>query len=207
MTGRAAILILAAAILSFRGAAEAKEAKERAARISTYIGPVAGIENTNVSFKDWGYISTQSYNNRGMLYAGGARLMIAGIHYFAGDFSIQYAFSPAPNIHRHLLFTIMARVAVPLGEIAYLTVPGVGLYFETPPSSDRRYLGGAGFAGCLGVGFHVTREQEREGKTYGTPTILFIEGYARYGWYRRGCESSRISYGGSVGFLVKVGTL
>jgi hypothetical protein len=181
-------IIIAAALLCMPLSAFAAERE----LIYTYVGPVAGAGMNRITYQDWFYY-TNKKNIKGMYLNGGVSLWVIS-KWLIGDFSIQYMYNRNERDLQHLFYTLSGRLGVRLGTVAIFT-PGVGLYFESPPS-NRKYLGGAGLRAPIGFLFNTTYD-----------TKLFLEGAVMYGWYGMGEKSVKLSYGINLGFIFKVGNM
>ena len=93
-----------------------------------------------------------------------------------------------------MYFTMAARIGIRMGNVGAFA-PGIGLYFDTPPS-NRKYRGGAGLRAPIGFIFDTTPDSK-----------LFVEGSVMYGSYGMGEKSTKLSFGGSFGMIFKVGRI
>jgi hypothetical protein len=160
--------------------------------VYTYIGPVGGGGFQHVTTREWRnfYLGEKS---AGHYYHGGVSLWVAS-RWINGDCSLQYAYNHYQRPLHHLYVTLSGRAAITVKQIVTFA-PGIGLYFETPPS-NRGFRGGAGVRAPLAVLFHTTFD-----------TRLFVEGSFMYGWLGIGDRSTKLSYGANLGFIVKVGRI
>jgi len=162
--------------------------------VYTFIGPVVGCGLNRVVYSDWNNL----YSNKkisGYFIHSGVSIWVVS-KWLIGDFSIQYMFNnfgSEGELH-HLYYTISGRIGVNMGTVA-IFAPGVGLYFESPPS-NRKYLGGAGFRIPIAFLFNTTFD-----------TKFFIDGSVMYGWYGMGDRSTKFFYGINLGFIIKVGRI
>jgi hypothetical protein len=162
--------------------------------IYTFIGPVGGAGMSNVTYSDWNNLYSKKKFS-GYYLSGGVSIWVVS-KWLVGDFSIQYMYNDnnkEGELH-HLYYTISGRIGVNLGTVA-IFAPGIGLYFESPPS-NRKYLGGAGFRVPVAFLFNTTFD-----------TKLFLDGSVMYGWYGMGDKSAKFFYGINLGFIFKVGRI
>jgi hypothetical protein len=162
--------------------------------VYTYIGPVIGGGMNKVVYSDWNNLYGKKKFS-GYFINSGASIWVVS-KWLIGDFSVQYLFNNfggEGEIH-HLYYTISGRIGVNMGNVA-IFAPGVGLYFESPPS-NRKYLGGAGFRIPVAFLFNTTFD-----------TKLFFDGSVMYGWFGIGDKSTKLFYGINLGFIIKVGRI
>jgi hypothetical protein len=162
--------------------------------VYTFIGPAISSGLSNVVYSDWNNLYSKKKFSGYFVHSGASLWVIS--KWLIGDFSIQYMFNnfgKEGEIH-HLFYTISGRIGVNMGTVA-IFAPGVGLYFESPPS-NRKYLGGAGFRVPVAFLFNTTFD-----------TKLFLEGSVMYGWFGMGDKSMKFFYGVSLGFIFKVGRI
>ncbi|OHD64023.1 MAG: hypothetical protein A2176_05360 [Spirochaetes bacterium RBG_13_51_14] len=182
------IIIAAACIcLPLRAAAVDREL------VYTYIGPVMSGGFNNIEYRDWFDFYTGTKKISGYFLGGGASIWVMS-KWLIGDFSIQCQYNQNERTLHHLYYTVSGRVGIQMGTVA-IFAPGIGLYFETPPS-NRKYNGGAGIRAPLAVLFNTTFD-----------TKLFLEGSVMYGWYGIGEKSTKLFYGINAGFVFKVGRI
>ncbi len=160
--------------------------------VYTFVGPVGGGGFQRVTTRDWQNIY-RSEKSAGNYYHGGFSLWVVS-RWLIGDFSVQYAYNEYRKPLHHCYVTISGKAAFTVKQIVTFA-PGIGLYFESPPS-NRGFRGGAGVRAPLAVLFHTTFD-----------TRLFIEGSFTYGWLGIGDRSTKMSYGANLGFIIKVGRI
>ncbi|MBN2079424.1 MAG: hypothetical protein JW838_10695 [Spirochaetes bacterium] len=160
--------------------------------VYTFIGPVAGGGFQHVTTRDWRNVY-QKQSSAGNYYHGGCSIWVIS-RWLIGDFSVQYANNRYERPLQHLYFTISGKAAFTVKRIVTFA-PGIGFYFELPPS-NRGFRGGAGVRTPLAILFHTTFD-----------TRLFIEGSFMYGWLGMGDRSTKLSYGANLGFIFKVGRI
>lgn len=162
--------------------------------VYTYLGSIVSGGVSRIVYTDWNTM----YRNRivsGYFVNGGITLWVMS-KWLMGDFTLQYrynAYKSEGELH-HLYGTINGRIGIPLGSVAILA-PGVGIYIESPPA-NKKFNGGAGIRVPLAFLFNLTSDMK-----------IFIEGSFMYGWYGRGDRGEKMSYGGSLGFIFKVGRI
>lgn len=162
--------------------------------VYTFIGPVIGVGMNKVVYKDWKTLYNKNKYSGYFIHSGASLWVFS--KWLAGDFSVQYMFNDfgkEGELH-HLYYTISGRIGVNMGSLG-IFAPGVGLYFESPPS-NRKYLGGAGFRIPIAFLFNTTFD-----------TKFFFEGSVMYGWFGMGNESTKFFYGINMGFIFKVGRI
>lgn len=170
------------------------EKKEKRELFHTYIGPVLSAGGNYIWFTGWNETYQAAYSYQGLFFKGGAMIDVFAKN-FSGDFTVEYIYNMNENYSvMSLFFKITGKYVFKISEIFHLTA-GLGGYFETPPSNIA-YRGGAGVQLPFGMIINTTFE-----------TKLLIDFYARYGYYGLGEGSSKLSYGMSLAFLFKVGTL
>lgn len=183
------ILIAAVCIcLPLRALAEERDL------VYTFIGPVIGGGMNKVVYTDWNNLYHKKNFSGNFIHSGASIWVVS--KWLIGDFSIQYMynkFSREGELH-HLYYTISGRIGVNMGSVG-IFAPGVGLYFESPPS-NKKYLGGAGFRIPVAFLFNTTFD-----------TKFFFEGSVMYGWFGRGDKSTKFFYGMNLGFIFKVGRI
>ncbi len=160
--------------------------------VYTFIGPVAGGGMSHTVTSDWRNLYGKEKES-GVYFHGGCSLWVIS-RWFIGDFTIQYAHNRYQRPLQNLFYTISGKVAINLKNVVTIA-PGIGLYFESPPS-NRGFRGGAGIRTPLAVLFTTTFD-----------TRLFIEGSFMYGWLGVGDRTTRLSYGANLGFIFKVGRI
>lgn len=190
-------LLATCSVFSQEKQEEAKpDKKEKRELFYTFIGPVAGFGGNYIWFKGWDDTSnTQtSYSFQGMFFKGGVMIDVFAKN-FSGDFTVEYIYNMNENYPvMSLFFKITGKYVFKINEIFNLSL-GVGGYFETPPSNIA-YRGGAGVQVPFGMILNTTSD-----------TKFIIDFYARFGYYGLGEGSLKVSYGMTLAFLFKVGTL
>jgi hypothetical protein len=169
--------------------------KEKRELFYTFIGPVAGFGGNYIWFKGWDEaIHQTAYSYQGMLFKGGVMIDVFAKK-FSGDFTVEYIYNMNENYPvMSLFFKITGKYVFQISEIFNLSL-GVGGFFETPPSNIT-YRGAAGVQVPFGMILNTTTE-----------TKFIIDFYARFGYYGLGEGSMKLSYGMTLAFLFKVGTL
>jgi hypothetical protein len=173
------------------------EKKQKRELFYTYIGPVAGFGGNYIWKKGWDNVNNiqQDYSYQGLFVKGGLMLNVFAKN-FSGDFTIEYNYSmnqvdPVMGI----FLKITGKYVFKISEVFNLAL-GVGGYFETPPSNNPEFKGGAGVQVPFGMIINTTQD-----------TKLILDFYARFGYYGLGVGSTKLSYGMALSFLFKVGTL
>lgn len=163
----------------------------------TYLGATLGGGASKVQYSDWVDDERETFNETGFYYSGGPILNIF-VRSFVGEFSMQYindAIQGEGDVSvQHLLFTAIGKYAYRFTETVSLTA-GAGLYIETGPS-DNRYDGGGGGEVCIGAAVSLKQEW-----------MLLFDINGRYGYFGKGEDATKLSYGLSVGALYRVGRL
>jgi hypothetical protein len=161
--------------------------------VYTYIGPVASTGANRISYTDWFGLTTQTKKISGYHISCGVSLWVVA-KWLIGDFSVQYIYNQNEKQLHHLYFTMAGRIGVKMGSVGTFA-PGVGFYFDTPPS-NRKYRGGGGLRAPIGFLFNTTFDSR-----------FFVEGNVMYGSYGMGEKSTKLSFGGSLGMIFKVGRI
>jgi hypothetical protein len=191
------LLLTASSVFSQEKQEETRPEKKKEKRelYTTFIGPVAGFGGNYFWFSGWNDTYQASYSYQGMFVKGGVMIDVFAKN-FSGDFTIEYIYNMNENYPvMGLFFKITGKYVFKISEVFNLAV-GLGGYFETPPSNIPAYRGGAGAQLPFGMILNTTSE-----------TKFILDIYARYGYYGLGEGSSKLSYGMSLSFLFKVGTL
>jgi len=163
----------------------------------TYLGPYVEGGYNIVSINKWNS-TTSTYVEGQMTYGphvnGGLQFAIF-TKYVAGDFrlSFNYNFFDSGDVF-HLKGSLTAKALFKMNKIFYLTV-GPGFYFETQPS-NLDYLGAAGVQLPLGMVIETSES-----------TRFVIDLMSRFGYYGIGESSYKLSFGLTIGFLMRVGKI
>ena len=189
MMPRFAKILIAAACVCVPVGAMAEERE----LIYTYLGPVTSAGGNYIRYTDWFGLFTDTKKISGYHITAGASLWVIS-KWLIGDFSIQYIYNQNEKLLHHLYFTMAARIGIRMGHVGSFA-PGIGLYFDTPPS-NRKYRGGGGLRAPIGFLFDTTPESK-----------FFVEGSVMYGSYGMGEKSTKLSFGGSLGMIFKVGRI
>lgn len=161
--------------------------------VYTFIGPVAGAGMNSITHHDWFDFYTGTKKYTGTYASAGLSLWVVS-KWLIGDFTVQYMYSRNEAVLQHLYYTLTGRVGIRMGNVA-LFAPGIGLYFESPPS-NRKYKGGAGGRVPVAFLFNTTFD-----------TKLLLDASVMYGWYGIGDRSTKFFYGITLGFIFKVGRI
>jgi len=203
------IISTAAIIISlFTGspAAADEQNEERKVLFYTFIGPVAGFGHNHLKYYDWNTTDNLYESNKinGFYFNGGCAINIF-VHNFVGDFRIEYLYNMNDGTHQvhNMLFSVLGKYMWDLTELFSMGT-GLGIYFETPPSNVS-YNGSGGAQIPLSFMFKTTFD-----------TRLIVDLLCRYGYYGYNDDSARtsisensskLSYGITIGFLFKVGRI
>jgi hypothetical protein len=162
--------------------------------IYTYLGPVGGAGFSNLTYSDWNNNYGKSKYS-GYYATGGIALWVIS-KWLIGDFSVQYMYNnfKSVGIVQNLYYTMSGRIGIRMGTVGIFS-PGIGMYFESPPS-NRKFRGSAGLRAPLAFLFNTTYD-----------SLLFLEGSFMYGWYGMGDRSTKMFYGLTLGFIYKVGRI
>lgn len=162
---------------------------------TTYAGAVMSLGANSITYKDWIDNEQASRNVSGSHYGGGVLLDLF-VNMFIGEFSMQYLVNSndGDTSVNHLLFVFTGKYAYEIQSWISATA-GIGLYMETPPASQT-YDGGGGFNVTIGTLFRPSRDWN-----------IVVDSYYRYGQFGMGQDSTKTSYGLSLGVIRKVGQI
>lgn len=161
----------------------------------TYAGLNFGYGLNQITYTDWFDTKRETRDVTGQHYNFGLVFNIF-IYDFIGDFSYNFTYnnnSDSETAVYHLTATGSLKYAYPATKSFALTI-GPGLYIETPPSTKNYDGGGA----IISTGFIYTVNWDWK---------IYTDFYGRYGSYGLGDNSSKISYGITLGFLHKFGKI
>lgn len=161
--------------------------------IYTYVGPVASGGANYIRQTVWNGLFNETKKISGYHVTGGAAIWLIS-KWLIGDFSIQYIYNQNDRQLHHMYFTMAARLGVRMGNVGAFA-PGVGLYFDMPPS-NLHYHGGAGLRAPIGFIFDTTPDSK-----------FLIEGSVMYGSCGLGEKSTKLAFGGTLGMIFKVGRI
>ena len=190
------ILIFLFAVLKFDAAAQV--VKEEGELYFTYVGPSIGGGRNQIAYRGW---SSESNARESKLISGnyinGGFILDIFVKNMIGEFGLDYVnnfSSGKPDVSvQHLMLTSAGKFAYSLNNFSALTC-GVGVYLETPPAS-RSYRGG-GLNGVIGAVFDISRDWK-----------IIFDFVCRYGFFGIGDDSSKLSLGGKIGVVYKVGRI
>ncbi len=168
--------------------------KEKRELFYTFIGPVAGFGGNLIWLSGWNETYQASYSFQGIFVKGGVMIDVFAKN-FSGDFTVEYIYNFNENYPvMSLFFKITGKYVFKISEVFNLGL-GLGGFFETPPSNIT-YRGAAGVQVPFGMILNTSSDSK-----------LIIDFYARFGYYGIGEGSMKLSYGMTMAFLFKVGTL
>ncbi len=168
--------------------------KKSADLFYTYMGPVVSGGMHSITYNDWMNDSQGSEDISGK-YVSGGLLFTIFIKNLAGDFRMQYHYNMNDNeTLQHLYLAAAGRFVLKLNTQFALS-SGPGIYFDSPPSTGG-YDGSPGFWLPFGMVLNL-----------GFDTKLVFDLIGKYGIYGKGEDSTKLSYGASLGIIFKVGRL
>jgi hypothetical protein len=174
--------------------AHAQTFKKTSELYYTYLGLIVSGGINSITYNDWINNSEGSEDISGSYLSGGFLFNIY-IKNIAGDFRLQYHYNMNDNeTLQHLYLAIAGRYVYKINTKISLS-SGPGLYFDSPPSTGG-YDGSPGFWLPLGMVLNL-----------GFDTKLVFDIIGKYGSYGKGEDSTKLSYGASVGIMYKVGRL
>ncbi len=177
----------------FFGFSQALGAEESAALNYTYLGPIMSIGYSSVEYSKWDDSEYKAVSSSGINYSGGVVLCIFAGNYL-GDTKIRYAYDGTDDSMTYAEFSFSAKYLWKLSNAMNAGL-GLGVYCETPPS-NKSHNGSAGLELPLALIVDTSIN-----------TKLYTEISLKYGSYGLGEDTSRLYYGCSVGFIIKVGRI
>ncbi len=166
----------------------------------TYIGPLASIGYSNVTYNHWKDEQYKEHNSSGMTFSGGVVICTVS-NIFMGDTRLKYTYNGSGAAITYSEIALSGKYIWNLKD-TFNTFPedidalaGLGVYCEAPPS-NKTYNGSAGLEIPFGVMFKISNNM-----------MLMGDMSLRYGSFGIGENSSQLSFGLSFSFLTKVGTI
>lgn len=177
-----------------RNTAHAQTYKKTSELYYTYFGLIINGGMNSIRYNDWINNSQGSEDISGSYLSGGLIFNIY-TNNIAGDFRLQYHYNMNDNENlQHLYIAIAGRYLYQINTKIILS-SGPGLYYDSPPSTGG-YDGSPGFWLPLGMVLNL-----------GFDTKLVFDIIGAYGTYGKGEDSTKLSYGASLGIMFKVGRL
>jgi hypothetical protein len=168
------------------------DTEDTSSLIFTYMGPVASCGIQSIRYTDWIRTHHRTEKMSASCITGGLMFGLYGPR-FSTDFTMQYQNNMKISPRHEVMASLTLRGLLSLGS-RFIIAPGAGLYIGFPPV--KGYHGGVGMHLPLAFIFNTTASSK-----------LFIEGFFRYGWFEKGVNSRKISYGLQCAFLYKVGII
>ncbi len=175
--------------------AQEKKEEGRKGLYYNYIGITVGGGINQIEYNDWFIDKRDTKKISGVYYSGGFIFDIY-VRNFVGEFTLQYVYNSndEDTSVQHLLLSTVGKYTFNLSQ-AFAVAPGLGLYIETPPS-DKKYNGGGGFLATLGAIFNIDKNYK-----------IIFDLIGSYGYFGKGEESTKISYGTKIGIVYNIGKL
>jgi hypothetical protein len=190
---RAGILTLFFVLLLSSAAVNAQEIRDEESLNFTYLGPLLSFAYNKVEYTDWVDSSTEKQKMSGYIYSGGIALNIFADD-LCGDFQMKYAYNQLDSTFTYIEFSIAGKYFYKMNDNISLGA-GLGLYLDSP-FSTKDDNGSAGIQLPLTLLINTSPD-----------TKLFVDIFSRYGSFGVGSNTSSISAGVNVGFILKAGRI